>query len=91
MSWGKGSALPGFPWSTAWTMDYMNGVIVLEMKRMNIRVPSDMHEWVKKQSERRGVTMSAIVIMALENYMMAREMGSNLTRLEEILKKVENK
>lgn len=40
-----------------------------ELKRLNIRVRPEMHEWLVKAAESRGLSQNAMVILALETYM----------------------
>lgn len=40
-----------------------------ELKRLNIRVRPEMHEWLSKNAESRGLSQNAMVILALETYM----------------------
>ena len=40
----------------------------MALQRMSIKVSEEMHEWLKVEAEKRGLTMNAIVIFALENY-----------------------
>ena len=38
------------------------------LKRMSIKVSEEMHSWLAVEAEKRGLTMNAIIIFALENY-----------------------
>lgn len=40
-----------------------------DLKRLNIRVRPEMHEWLSKAAEQRGLSQNAMVILALETYM----------------------
>lgn len=40
-----------------------------ELKRLNIRIRPEMHEWIAKAAESRGLSQNAMVILALETYM----------------------
>ena len=40
----------------------------MALKRMSIKVSEDMHDWLKVEADKRGLTMNAIIIFALENY-----------------------
>ena len=40
----------------------------MALKRMSIKVSEDMHAWLSVEAEKRGLTMNAIIIFALENY-----------------------
>lgn len=39
-----------------------------DMKRVNIRVSPEVHEWFRLRSEKTGVAMSALMFLALEQY-----------------------
>lgn len=39
-----------------------------EMKRVNIRVSPEVHEWFRVRSEKTGVPMSSLMFLALEQY-----------------------
>ena len=38
-------------------------VILMALQRMRIKVSEEMHEWLKVESEKRGLTMNAIVYL----------------------------
>ena len=40
----------------------------MALKRMSIKVSEEMHTWLSIEAEKRGLTMNAIIIFALENY-----------------------
>jgi hypothetical protein len=45
-----------------------------DLKRINVRVMPEMHEWFMKMAEAKGLTMNAIMIFALETYMQQQTM-----------------
>lgn len=45
-----------------------------DMKRVNIRVSPEVHEWFRLRSEKTGVAMSALMFLALENYIQQQTM-----------------
>lgn len=51
------------------------------MGRLSITMPEDVHNWVTEQAEKRGLTMNAIVLLALEQY---RETSLTASQLEEL-------
>lgn len=51
------------------------------MKRFSITVPDDMHNWLTEQSDKRGLAMNAVVILALEQY---KEAALSVSQLEEL-------
>lgn len=58
-----------------------------ELKRLNIRIRPEMHEWLAINAEMRGVSMNAMVIMALETYVQQQQVMPLLPELLERLKK----
>jgi len=40
----------------------------MDMKRVNIRISPEVHEWFKMRSEKTGVPMSSLMFLALEQY-----------------------
>jgi hypothetical protein len=61
----------------------------MALKRMGIKVSEDMHEWLQESSERRGLTMNAIVIFALENYYNQEMVIPQIKAMGELLEKQE--
>lgn len=61
-----------------------------ELKRLNVRVRSEMHEWLKVQAEERGLSINAMVILALETYMMQQQVIPNIGGLLEAYKNLKN-
>lgn len=55
-----------------------------ELKRLNIRVRPEMHEWLSKQAELRGLTLNALVIFAIETYYQQQEMMPMLSKVIEL-------
>jgi hypothetical protein len=45
-----------------------------DLKRLNIRVRPDMHEWLQRSAEARGISMNAMVIFAIETYVQQQQM-----------------
>ena len=45
--------------------DFLSG-----MRRMNIRVSDEIHEWFKVKSDKTGVSMSSLMFLALEAYVV---------------------
>lgn len=54
-----------------------------ELKRLNIRVRPEMHEFLKSHADARGLTMNAMCIFALETYFQQQQV---LPHLEELIK-----
>jgi len=61
----------------------------MAIKRMNIKVAEDMHEWIQKEAENRGLTMNAVVVFALETYQTQREVVPNLGKMQMIMEQLE--
>lgn len=61
----------------------------MTMKRLNIKVNEDMYNWVAEQSEKRGLTMNAVVILALETYVTQSVVTGNLPELLAAYKKMQ--
>ena len=57
----------------------------MALKRFSVTVAEDMHAWIAEQSEKRGLTMNAIVIFALEMYRKQEEVGPQMKVLQELL------
>ena len=45
-----------------------------ELKRLNVRIRPEMHEWLQKMAESRGISMNAMVIFAIETYVQQQQM-----------------
>lgn len=59
------------------------------MKRLNIKVNEEMYDWVAEQSSKRGLTMNAVVILALETYVTQSVVVGHLPELLAAAKKME--
>jgi len=59
-----------------------------EMKRINIKISPEVHEWFKIRSERTGVAMSSLMFLALENHIQQQMM---IPHIPEILEKSREK
>lgn len=60
-----------------------------ELKRLNVRVRPEMHDWLKHQAEMRGLTMNAMVIFAIETYVQQQQVMPMLPDMLAELKKSE--
>lgn len=45
-----------------------------ELKRLNVRIRPEMHEWLQKSAEARGISMNAMVIFAIETYVQQQQL-----------------
>jgi uncharacterized protein (DUF1778 family) len=57
-----------------------------ELKRLNIRVRPEMHEFLKHAAESRGLTMNAMAIFALETYFQQQQILPHIGDLLERVK-----
>ncbi|WP_099156461.1 toxin-antitoxin system HicB family antitoxin [Virgibacillus ndiopensis] len=58
-----------------------------ELKRLNIRIRPEMHDFLKKSADSRGLTMNAMVIFALETYFQQQQVMPYLGDMMEELQK----
>jgi len=61
----------------------------MALKRMSIKVSEEMHEWLQQGAEKRGLTMNAVVIFALENYYNQEVVIPQIKAMGEMLEKQE--
>lgn len=59
----------------------------MTLQRMNIKVSKEMHDWLGSEASRRGLTMNAIIILALENYHKETTVVANLPKIMEELER----
>jgi hypothetical protein len=55
-----------------------------EMKRVNVRITPEVHEWFRIRSDKTGVPASSLMFLALEQYIQQQTM---LPHIPEILEK----
>lgn len=58
-----------------------------ELKRLNIRIRPEMHDWIKEHAESRGLTMNGTIIFALETYYQQQILMPQLPRMLDELAK----
>lgn len=63
----------------------------MAVKRVNIRVSENMHQWFVKRSEETGVSMSALMALALEEHMVQRESINSVSVLNDLIAMHEEK
>lgn len=56
---------------------------------MNIKVSEDMHAWLQQEANKRGLTMNAVIIFALETYYNQTTVMPNIPKMMEALEKLE--
>lgn len=60
----------------------------MALKRMSIKVSEEMYSWVSEEAEKRGLTMNAVVIFALETYYNQQNVMPQLSALKELYEKM---
>lgn len=58
-----------------------------DLKRLNIRVRPEMHEWLVNNAAARGLTLNAMVILSLESYMSQQMVLPHLNKIMDELDK----
>lgn len=61
----------------------------MTMKRLNIKVNEETYNWISEQSNKRGLTMNAVVILAIETYVTQSVVTGNLPELLAAYKKMQ--
>jgi len=54
-----------------------------EMKRVNIRITPEVHEWFRLRSDRTGVPASSLMFLALEQYIQQQNMLPHIPEIIE--------
>lgn len=52
-----------------------------ELKRINLRIRPELHNWLKVSAEARGLSMNAMCILALETYLTQQKVTDNIDDL----------
>ena len=66
-------------------LKWLREVFNMALKRFSVTVSEDMHAWIAEQAEKRGLTMNAVVIFALETYRKQEEVGPQMQLLNELI------
>lgn len=61
------------------------------LKRLNIRLTPEMHELVSDAAQKRGITMNALVVFAIETYIQQTQVIPILPELMRIYNDMEAK
>lgn len=72
---------------------FKGGVTVtekIEMVRLNTRVSADLNKWLDAESLRSGLSKSAIMMMATENYRREKEAFGAMADMGELVAKIES-
>ncbi|VPJ05721.1 hypothetical protein [Metabacillus idriensis] len=57
-----------------------------DMQRVNIRLSGDVYQWFKTRSEKTGVSMSALMFLALEDHVRQNTIVSSMPEIMEQLR-----
>lgn len=60
-----------------------------EMVRLNTRISRAASEWLEEESHRTGVSKSALVYLALENYIQQKESMRMMADMGQIVEAIE--
>ena len=58
----------------------------MEKKQMSIKVSAEVHEWMKQEAERRGLTLSQLGNIACTEYMEAKKAFDSIGGIDTIAK-----
>jgi hypothetical protein len=61
-----------------------------DLKRVNIKLPLEIHEWFKMRSDKTGVSMSSLMYLALEQHVQQQQLMPYIPELMEQKRKQEN-
>lgn len=61
----------------------------MTLKRMSIKVSEDLYEWIQLESEKRGLSMNAVIIFALETYYNQSAVIPNIAIMKEMMDKMD--
>ncbi|PIC71005.1 hypothetical protein [Sporosarcina sp. P17b] len=60
-----------------------------EMIRVNTRIPFDLNDWLDAEATRTGLSKSAIVMMATENYRREKEAFKSMADMGQVVEKLQ--
>ena len=61
----------------------------MALKRMSIKVSEEMYNWISDEAEKRGLTMNAVVIFALETYYNQQTVMPNISAMKELFEQMQ--
>lgn len=61
----------------------------MTLKRMSIKVSEEMYNWISDEAEKRGLTMNAVVIFALETYYNQQTVMPNISAMKELFEQMQ--
>lgn len=62
----------------------------MALKRMSIKVSEELYDWIASEGEKRGLSMNAVVIFALETYYNQNTVIPNIAVMKELMDKLDN-
>lgn len=60
-----------------------------DIMRFNARIPYDLHQQMKQKANSRGLTMNAVLILALETYFTQQSVLPYLPELLQAMEKID--
>lgn len=60
-----------------------------ELKRMSIKVSEDLYNYIQEDAKKRGLTMNAVVVFALENYVRESSVMPTLRNVQLLMEALE--
>lgn len=62
----------------------------MTLKRMSLSVSEELYDWIQSESEKRGLSMNAVIIFALEHHHNQSTVLPNIALIKEIMEKLDN-
>lgn len=59
------------------------------MHRINIRISNDLNQWLDEESKETGLSKSAIMMLATENYRREKEAFTAMQSIEPLMDQIE--
>lgn len=60
-----------------------------EIVRVNTRIPKHLNEWIDSQAESSGLSKSAVILTALQNYKREQDALDMMGVISEMMEKIE--
>ncbi|MCB5007551.1 ParD-like family protein [Streptococcus mutans] len=61
----------------------------MAIKRLSIRISEELHEFLRKEAEREGLSINAVIIFGLNNYKDQKTVVPNIGVMQELLERIE--
>lgn len=61
----------------------------MTLRRMSLKVSSELYEFINEQATKEGLSMNAIIIFALNNYKDQKTVVPNIGVMQELLERIE--